>query len=416
LKLRKYAWSLLPILAVTSLAAAGCNRDGAAAAGPRDGKPPAPVQMATIEEGSFDVAARFVGRLRAQSAAEIYARTEGPVTAVHVGSGDRVRQGQLLALIDAADAQQRVEQARAALRMAEATWGQRQSSLELARSQAARITQLFGQKLVSQSDYDIAQGELANATAQLELARAQIEQARANLNAAQLDLAKTRIVAPFDGYIGTRHLDLGAQASTNRPIFSIVDLSVIRTTIAVPAQDAVHVRQGQRATVTADVLPGQSFAGTVARISSVYDPQTNTVEAEVEVPNPDGVLRPGMYGSVAIAYRNDPKALLVPLEAVRTNEMEQWIFVAEREGDTGLLARRVGVRSLQSASREQSRVAIEPLDGELTPGMNVIVLGHELLSDGAKIAAVKPDGAGGRKEGSGSGKKSSGGRKEGAAR
>ncbi|MGA7616816.1 MAG: efflux RND transporter periplasmic adaptor subunit [Thermoanaerobaculia bacterium] len=390
---------LLALALLTGASAlTGCTADEAATAGLKDVRPPAVVRLAKIQQGAFDVAVRFVGRFRAKSAAELFARTEGPLTAVYAGTGDRVRKGQLLARIDDADAQQRVQQSAAALKIAEATFEQRSANLQLAGSQARRSESLFGEKLVSKSDYEIAQGELTTAKSQVELARAQIEQAKANLAAAELELARTRILAPFDGYIGTRYLDLGAQASTNRAIFSIVDVSTIRTTVAVPSHDAVHVHPGQEATVTVDVLPGRIFKGKVSRVSSVFDPQTSTVEAEVEIANSDGVLKPGMFGSVLIAYRTDATALLVPVSAVQRNEHEEWIFVAEATSDDGLAARRVPVRVLPSAKSAPTIAAIEPLEGELARGMNVIVLGQEDLVDGARVTSATARQSGGPKQ------------------
>jgi RND family efflux transporter MFP subunit len=384
----------------------GCGGTPPAAAAQKKGRPPAVVQVAPVQQGAFDVSARFVGRLNAQSSAELFARTDGPITAVHAGSGDRVRRGQLLAQIDPSDEQQAVEQARAALRMAEATLHQRTSAFSVARSQAQRSEKLFSENLLSESDLELARGERVSASSQVELARAQIEQARANLNAAQLKLEQTRVIAPFDGHIGTRHLDVGARAATNRPVFTIVDLSRIRTAIPVPASDAVHIRPGQTAILTVDVLPGRTFEGRVTRMSSVVDPQTNTVEAEIEVANPDGAIKPGMFASVAVAYRTEASALLVPQEAVQRNEQEQWLFVADPAADgEGHLARRVTVRAMESAERAQKAVAVEPLDGDLQPGMRVITLGQENLSDGARVMIGDPSrGAGGGKAGSKKGK------------
>ncbi len=339
-----------------------------------------------MARGSFEVAVRFVGRLRAESSAELYARVDGPITGVFAGTGDFVRRGQLLATIDPLESRQRVEQSRAALRIAEATLQQRKAGLEVAQANARRSESLFSQNLLSQSDYDTAKAELTTAQSQLELSRAQIEQARANLASAQLTLDQTRIVAPFDGFIGTRHLDLGAHATTSRPVFSIVDLSTIRSTIAVPAQDAVRIQTGQAANVVADVLPGRTFPGRVSRLSSVFDPQTNTVEAEVEVANAEGTLKPGMYASVTIAYRTDETALLVPLAAVQRNEHEEWIYLATKmPAGEGLFAKRVSVRVLQSADAAQKNAAVEPLQETIDPGSRVIVLGQETLADGDPI-------------------------------
>ncbi|MBW3672222.1 MAG: efflux RND transporter periplasmic adaptor subunit, partial [Acidobacteria bacterium] len=245
---------------------------------------------------------------------------------------------------------------------------------------------LYDQQLVSDSDFDAAQAQKMTAISQVELAKAQIAQAEANLRGALLQLGQTRIVAPFDGFIGKRHLDLGAYATTNRPIFSIVDLSRIRTTIAIPAVAATHIEQGQTARVEVDALPGEVFNGEVSRISSVFDPQTNTVEAEVEIANENGVLKPGMFANVAVAYRTEPTALLVPAAAVVRNDREEWIFVAEPSGDDDVLtARRVPVSATQPGFGTDERVAVESLEGELRPGMKIVVLGQESLREGAPV-------------------------------
>ncbi|HUF17942.1 MAG TPA: efflux RND transporter periplasmic adaptor subunit [Thermoanaerobaculia bacterium] len=371
-------------LLALSLLLAGCG-DDSAAANARPGRPPAVVELAPVQQGSFDAAVRFVGRLEAESSAELTARTDGPITAVYAGSGDRVRRGQLLAQIDPAEAQQQVNQAQAALRMSEATVNQRRASLELSRSNASRSQSLFSERLLSQSDLDMVQGELSTAASQLELARAQVEQARASLNSARLRLEQTRVVSPFDGHVGTRHLDLGARATSNTPVFTVVDLSTIRIKFSIPARDAVHIRPSQPAAITVDAIPGREFTGTVSRISSVFDPRTNTVEAEVEVNNPDGALKPGMFGSVRIAYRTNPTALLVPTAAIQRSAQEQWLFIAEDSGEKGLVARRVSLRVLESAGTATSQVAVEPVEGTLKAGANVIVLGQEKLSDGAPV-------------------------------
>ena len=384
----------LLLIALTSLAGTACNNESRAAS-PGGGRPPAVVETAPVEQGSFNAAARFVGRLRGESTAELFARTEGPLVAVYAGSGDPVKRGQVLALIEPDEARQRVEQQRAALRMSEATLQQRAANLEVATANARRSESLFNQNLVSQSAHDMAQAEMITARSQLELSRAQIEQAQANLNAAMLQLQQTKIVAPFAGFIGTRHLDLGAHATTNRPVFSLVDVDPIRTSIAIPAQEAVRIRKGQTAIVIPDVLSDRRFEGQVSRISSVVDSQTNTVEAEVEVKNESALLKPGMYASVLIAYDTSEAALLVPAAAVQRNEHEQWIFVAE-PGEEGLSARRVAVRVLQSADSQQASVAVEPLAGVVSPGDQVIVLGQEGLVDGARVtlAGAPAKGAG----------------------
>jgi RND family efflux transporter MFP subunit len=412
---------------LAGLLAAGCG-DGDGASGPgggpggwSGGPPPAVVTTAPVEQGAFAVDARFVATLEAKSAADLYARISGPIVQVHADSGDRVRAGQLLARIQPDEAEKQVAQAQAALRIAEATLSQRQANLEVAGATARRTEKLFEQDLVSQQDYDMVQAELVGAQSQLELARAQIEQARTNLSIARLELEKTRLVAPFDGFVGQRYLDLGDFAATNRPVFSIVDLSTIVTTIPITEKDAARVHVGQDARVTTQTYPGRVFEGQVARMASVFDPQTNTTEAEIEIDNPDAALKPGMFGAVSVTYRTEPTALLVPASAVVEGETESHVFVAERaapaagagtgagraegraEGEPGgapeaprWVARRVAVQVVGTGSGGRS--AIEPTAaGELLgSGTRVVVLGQQTLTDGASIVVDEPAAAAGR--------------------
>src|SRR5690606_25056812 len=148
---------------------------------------------------------------------------------------------------------------------------------------------------------DAVQADLLSAEAQLKLAQAQVEQAVANLSRAQLQLENTRVVAPYNGYIGKRFLDKGAFAATNRPVFSIVDVSTIKLSVSLVDRDAVHIAPGQEATITTNALPGRTFVGKVARISPVFDPASGMTEAEVEIQNHDGLLKPGMLVRVEIA-------------------------------------------------------------------------------------------------------------------
>lgn len=407
--------------AFTLLLAAGCGGGeggGRSGGGPPWGgaRPPAVVSTAPVEQGAFSVEAEFVGSLEARTAADLYARTSGPIVEMHADQGDRVREGQLLARIQPDEAEKQVEQARAALRIAEATLSQRRANLEIARSTARRTESLFEQDLVSQQDYDAVQADLVGAEAQLELARAQIEQARANVSAAELDLEKTRVVAPFDGWIGKRYLGQGDFAATNRPVFSVVDLSTIRTTISITESDAGRIHVGQPARLTTGAYPGEVFEGRVARIASVFDPQTNTAEAEVEVDNSDARLKPGLFANVAVTYRTEPTALLVPASAVVEGETASHLYVAERDpgggegaggsngpappagprpavagpsGDGGAppgwVAHRVVIRVVGTGAG--GTVAVEPAEpsAPLDAGSRVVVLGQQQLSDGAPI-------------------------------
>jgi len=430
--------SILALAAVLAVGATACGDSQQAGGAPPWAmeRPPASVTTAPVQQGSFTVDAHFVGVLEATSAADLYARTSGQIVEVHADSGDRVRAGQLLARIEPDEAEKSLQQARAALRVAEATLSQRQANLEIARATARRTETLFEQDLVSQQDQDSAQADLVGAKAQLELAEAQIAQAKANQAGAQLELDKTRVVAPFDGWVGKRYLDLGALASTNRPVFSVVDLSTIKSTISITEKDAGRIGRGQPATVRTEAFPGKVFEGEVARIASVFDPETNTTEAEVEIDNPEATLKPGMFADVSVTYKTEPTALLVPTSAVVETENEHYVYLVERVSEdsgprsaaaapparasggggdgpapaTGprWVAHRVAVRVLGTGTSARDLSAIEVQtglqaspsgagqDGDdvrgLDPGAHVIVLGQQGLADGAAVAITEASG------------------------
>lgn len=415
-RLRRLVLSALVVLP----ALLACSDDGqvAGAGSPWNGgaRPPAVVETAPLEQGAFQVETEFVGTLKADTAADLYARSSGPVVRLEADAGDRVRQGQVLAALEGDEARQQVEAAQAALRIAEATLSQRQANLEVAEATSRRTENLFSQDLVSEQDRDTTRAELVGARAQLELARAQIEQARSNLSGARLELSKTQVLAPFSGWIGERYLDLGDLASTNRPVFSLVDLATIRTTVPLTERDAARIRIGQPAEVTVASFPGETFPGRVARIASVFDPETNTTEAQIEVDNADARLKPGMFATLRIAYRTEPTALLVPGAALVETPRETYVFVAEKAapgaggaspagGPSGpsWVARKVPVRVVGTGGSTDSLAAVEPLadadvpGGEggadfLVPGARVIILGQDSLSDGAPVTLAGRDG------------------------
>lgn len=342
------------------------------------------VTAASVEQGDFSISAEFVGTLQAISFAELYAKANGPVTRLFAETGDRVQAGQVLAQVDDAEALQGVRQAEAALKMAEATRAQRQAALQVAQTDAARTEGLYAKKLVAEQDYQAVQAALLSAEAQLRLSEAQIEQAKANVSQAQLQLDNTRVRAPFDGFIGKRLMDLGAMSSTSRPVFTLVDVSTIKTTVPLVDKDVTHIRPGQAVSIASDAFPGRIFDGKVARISPVFNPETGTTDAEIEVGNPGGVLRPGMLVRVSIAYQTEQAALLVPYASVVRSGEGAHLFIAEEQEEGAWSARQVPVRVLGTGNSRQGE-RMMAVEGTIQAGDQVVTIGQENLRDGATV-------------------------------
>jgi HlyD family secretion protein len=224
---------------------------------------------------------------------------------------------------------------------------------------------------------------------QIAASREQSQASRSALSAAADMAGYTRIVAPFDGVVTERLADPGAMiqnASNNqaaaRGIVKVVRDRSLRVLIPVPETDAPYVHRGQRTSLTVDAYPKQRFAGTVARSSGAVDPRSRTMLTEVDIPNPGGRLRPGMYARVTLTLEVHHDALSVPSDAVAGKEDDRFVYTVAG-GKAHKTPVKVGIDDGKSA---------EITEG-LKPGAQVVLVGRDTLVDGAavRVQAVKPE-------------------------
>ncbi|HEY7334518.1 MAG TPA: efflux RND transporter periplasmic adaptor subunit [Bryobacteraceae bacterium] len=271
------------------------------------------------------------GNIQAITEAPILARADGYLKRRLVDIGDRVRAGQPVAEIEAPEldqqlrqAQAAVDQARAALDQASANYEQGKANLELARVTAGRWKTLAEQGIVSRQDNDQYQAQLTAQTATVQALDKAIAAQRSNVAAAEANVARLNEVlsyrtvkAPFDGVVTQRNVDVGALvASGNTLLYRIAQIQTLRAYVNVPQENANTVHQGQAATLAVSNLPGRRFSGTVTRTASALDPTSRTMLAEVDVPNSDGSLFPGMYAQVDLLGARGTPPLLIPAEAL----------------------------------------------------------------------------------------------------
>ena len=230
------------------------------------------------------------GTLRGYVESPIFARATGYLLHWYVDIGARVKQGQLLADLDTPEIDQELAQA-------VAQRDQINSSLGLAKSSYERWQQLRQRDAVSQQELDERQSTYTQDVANLAAAEANVRR----LN--QLESFK-RIVAPFDGVVTQRNVDVGdlidAGSGTSRALFALAQSDPLRVYVQLPQAYAQNVSVGKQVIVTQAELPGQQFHGTIANISGAIDVPTRSLQIEVRLPNPDGKLRPGAYVQVAI--------------------------------------------------------------------------------------------------------------------
>jgi membrane fusion protein, multidrug efflux system len=367
----------------------------------------------------------------ANQQAAIFSKVSGYIRRIHVDRGDFVREGQLLVEIDDQELQAQLQHARAGRltgqashQMARSTLDGNRANLENQRAnllkaravadndarQADRMKALFERGLVSATDWEnarttaeasraqlqaseaqlrVAESQILAAESQVRLAEAQIETYRAALDLAQSNLANTRLMAPFAGYVSQRNLDAGAAVSagssgTNTSSLGILvvqDIRSVKVQVEVPERQIARVVAGVPVRLSVDPYTGQQFRGTVTRIVHALDPRSRTMGVEVDIPNGDGRLKPGMFARVELVVDRRPATLALPVEALRVGDGKPSVVVV-RGGAAEFVSVELGVT-----------------DGgwvEITKGVgeqdSVIVQGKDLVKAGQKVQAVPATG------------------------
>ncbi len=236
--------------------------------------------------------------------ATLYARVNGYLKNRKVDIGDRVKEGELLAEIDAPDLDAQLNQARAQAEQNRAAQGIAQVTYD-------REKKLLDQKVVSQQEFDQAAATLNQAIANTKASEANVQ----NLTAQQ---GFERITAPFDGVITARFLNDGALIASGgtTSIFTISQTDVLRVYIYVPQVYVANVATDQEVEVTAAEYPKKVFRGKVTRTADALDPSARTERVEIQLPSEDGKLLPGMYLSIQFKVEQAEQALIVPANTV----------------------------------------------------------------------------------------------------
>jgi RND family efflux transporter MFP subunit len=362
---------------------------GASAAGSALARPALAVELGTAARAVMTDVVTVVGNLEGQASVEISSKVNGRLEEVTVRIGDRVVMGGVLARVDARELQQQVHQAEASFEVARATVRQREADLKFSQTNLDRSRSLFERQLLPRQTLDDADARQQSSQAQLDLSRAQFNQAQARLDELKITLGSTEIKSPVNGFVGKRLLDPGAFVSSNTPLLSVVEIDRVRLVANIVEKDLRRVQVGSGAEVEVDAFPGEVFHGRVARVAPVLDPATRTAQMEVEVPNGDFRLKPGMYSRVRLTVATKPQALTVPVNAVVTVEGTRGVFQVKDAPATAGAARAAAFVPIETGLEDGTR--IEVLAG-LAEGARVVTTGAAALRDGdpVTIAAARP--------------------------
>jgi RND family efflux transporter MFP subunit len=320
----------------------------------------------------------LTGSTQAFDTATLYARATGYISKRNVDIGSRVRAGDVLAVIAAPDLDQQLAQARAQLVQLQAAVAQSQANMELAKVTDRRQAQLTSLGWTSQQGGDQARLTYAADIAAVGVARANLQAQQAQVDRLVQLTGFERVVAPFDGVITSRQIDVGSLVAANTnsgtPLFSIAHTSVLRVQIYVPQDDYFGLKDGQQATVTVPELPGRVFHGRLARNASALQADTRTVLAEVDVDNTDGTLAPGLYTVVRLDEPRLYPVISVPSQAVIFDKDGLQVAVDEngvaRLRHLDVAADNGGTVEVRAGLRGGDRLILNPPVG-VTDGMRV---------------------------------------------
>jgi RND family efflux transporter MFP subunit len=337
-------------------------------------RPPMTVEIASTRRESVSEHVTVVGNLIGEATVDVVPKVGGRLQSVSVKLGDRVNDGQPIAVIEDREIREQVKQAEASFEVARASVRQREADLKFAETALERARSLFERQLLPKQGLDDADARYQAAVAQVDLARAQFAQAQARQDELRITLANTIIRAPVNGFIGKRYLDPGAYASQNTPVVSVVALSTVRMVANLVEKDVSRVRQGTAGEVEVDAFPGEKFNGRVARVAPLFDAATRTAQMEIEIPNPSYRLKAGMYARVRLTVDTRPNALVIPRNALVEIDGKQGVFVANGQ--------KANFSAVKTGLQDETRVEVI---GGLTDGTRIVTTGAASLRDGDTI-------------------------------
>jgi RND family efflux transporter MFP subunit len=365
--------------------AAGGSANGARGPGGRRGGGVVAVETAAVQKATIRSVGRFTGSLAPRSRFVVAPKVAGRLEKLTVDIGDVVKPGQEIARLDDDEYDQQLQQAKADLAVANAQVAECRSSLDLAEGELKRVKSLHEKKMASDAELEASQAQNAAAVAKHAVALAQVKRSEAALKAAEVRLSYTRIVASWAAsegprVVGERFVDEGTMLRANDPIVSILDNKTLTAQIDVIERDYPKVHVGQTAAITTDGCPGREFTGKIVRIAPLVKETSRQAQAQIEIPNLEGLLKPGMFVRAELEFQRHENATVVPLSALAKREAGQGVFLVDTANSK---VRFVPVKIGLTEGEKVEVLQPADLEGE------VVTLGHHLLQDGA--AVLLPD-------------------------
>jgi membrane fusion protein, multidrug efflux system len=315
---------------------------------------PVPVEAAKVIAAPFNEQVTAVGTLLSNEAVTVSSEIPGRLKEIHFQEGQPVEQGAPLFTLDDSVYQAQLDDAEAKLKLAEQT--------------NKRTSTLFTNKYATAQSADEAASNLAVSTAATELARVQLE--------------KTRIVAPFSGIVGLRHVSVGEYITAGQALVNLEAIDPVKADFRVPEKFLPAIRVGQTIRIKVDAFPDANFEGKVYAIDPKLDVAGRSLLVRALVPNRDQRLRPGLFARVTVLLQLKEDALSVPEQAIVPQGDSQYVFK--------IVDGKAQLTKVVTGTRRDGRVEI--VEG-LAVGDQVVTAGQLKIRDGSAVSIVAATGA-----------------------
>ncbi|HVS16290.1 MAG TPA: efflux RND transporter periplasmic adaptor subunit [Thermoanaerobaculia bacterium] len=383
-------------LAALALAAIACA-GGSDGRGERDEAPTPILEAVEARAGGLPLEERLTGVVRAENQVAIRPQISGPVVEVLVRNGETVRRGQPLVRLEEATVREQMRQAEADLRLARAALDEERARVAERAAQVTRTRSLHAQDLVSELDLETQEAQLDAVRASAAQAEARVEQAAATLEERRAALDRAVVRAPVAGRVGQRNAEVGMLAGTDTVLFLLGNLDSLIIEIPLTEQMLGYVDVGQTVRIEAPTLGPTGIEAKLIRISPFLAEGTFSTIGEIDVANPDGRLRPGMFVTVDVLYGESEVATLVPTSALWEDPVsgDLGVYVAPEMG-------RVAVTSETGSGRATQPVEFRPVEvlaegrssvgvRGVSPGEWAITVGQQMLASREEpLAVVRP--------------------------
>jgi RND family efflux transporter MFP subunit len=361
-RLSKYGYALLVLVFVLFSRDPADSQPSKQGGGP----PPAPVEVAPVVEEEVTTSVTLIGTGEAWLETIIASEESGLVRTMMVEEGDRVDKGQPVCEQDSTQLALRIEAARAELAEAQVVQAQADSDLD-------RQKRLFAISSVSEKAFE-------DAKFRAEGARNRVRGLQASLSALEKKLQSRKIRAPISGYVVKRHCLVGQWLGEGQPVVTLVVPDPILFKVPVPERYIPSITRGDTAQVSFDAIPGRSFPGTISAVIPRADDASRTFPVRIEISNPEGLIKPGMLGRATLPTGEPRKAILVPKDAL--------VFTTTGTAVYTVVDQKANFVPVRTGAEHGSLIEAE---GDLEPGLDVVVRGNERLRPGQPVTITRQD-------------------------